>query len=94
MNTCPLTIGIITYNEEHNILKFFDSLKAQQLIDKFTIAEVIFVDDSNDETPNLINKIKAENPEYNIRLIHNDQRKRQYHCTIRCRHRNRRELYL
>lgn len=75
MNTCGVTIGIITYNEEHSILQFFDSLRAQQLIDKFIIAEVIFVDDSNDETPNLINKIKAENPEYNIRLIHNDHRK-------------------
>jgi glycosyltransferase involved in cell wall biosynthesis len=75
MDTCAITIGIITYNEEHNILKFFESLRAQQLIKNFTIAEVIFVDDSNDETPNLINKIKSENPEYNIRLIHNDQRK-------------------
>jgi len=75
MNNCAITIGIITYNEEHNILKFFDSLKSQQLAKKFVITEVIFVDDSNDETPNLIRKIKAENPEYNIRLIHNDKRK-------------------
>jgi glycosyltransferase involved in cell wall biosynthesis len=75
MDTCAITIGIITYNEEHNILKFFESLRTQQLIKNFTIVEVIFVDDSNDETPNLINKIKSENPEYNIRLIHNDQRK-------------------
>ena len=75
MNTRAVTIGIISYNEEYNILKFFDSLRAQQLKDKFIIVEVIFVDDSNDETPNLINKIKTENPEYNIRLIHNDKRK-------------------
>ncbi len=74
MNKCSITIGIITYNEENNILKFFESLKCQQLTDNLIIAEVIFVDDSNDETPNLINKIKSENPEFNIRLIHNDKR--------------------
>jgi glycosyltransferase involved in cell wall biosynthesis len=75
MNKCAITIGIITYNEENNILKFFDSLKTQHLTDNLIITEVIFVDDSNDETPNLINKIKSENPEFNIRLIHNDKRK-------------------
>jgi len=75
MNKCAITIGIITYNEENNILKFFDSLKSQHLADKLVITEVIFVDDSNDETPNLINKIKSENPKFNISLIHNDKRK-------------------
>ena len=75
MNKSDITIGIITYNEENNILKFFDSLKSQRLGDKLVITEVIFVDDSNDETPILINKIKSENPEFNIRLIHNDKRK-------------------
>ena len=76
MNKSAITIGIITYNEENNILKFFDSLKSQRLGDKLVITEVIFVDDSNDETPILINKIKSENPEFNIRLIHNDNKKR------------------
>ena len=75
MNKSDITIGIITYNEENNILKFFDSLKSQRLGDKLDITEVIFVDDSNDETPILINKIKSENPEFNIRLIHNETRK-------------------
>ena len=75
MNKSEITIGIITYNEENNILKFFDSLKSQRLGDKLDITEVIFVDDSYDETPILINKIKSENPEFNIRLIHNETRK-------------------
>jgi len=75
MNKNAITIGIITYNEQNNILKFFDSLKSQRLGDKLVISEVIFVDDSNDETPMLINKIRSENPEYNIRLIHNEKRK-------------------
>ncbi len=75
MKKNAITIGIITYNEQNNILKFFDSLKSQRLRDRLVIAEVIFVDDSNDETPILINKIKTENPEFNIRLIHNDKRK-------------------
>ena len=29
MKKSAITIGIITYNEENNILKFFDSLKSQ-----------------------------------------------------------------
>lgn len=75
MNKSDITIGIITYNEENNILKFFDSLKSQRLGDNLVITEVIFVDDSNDETPILINKIKSENPGFKIRLIHNETRK-------------------
>jgi glycosyltransferase involved in cell wall biosynthesis len=75
MNRCALTIGIITYNEENSILKFFDSLKSQQLSDNLIITEVIFVDDSIDETPNIINQLRSENPEFNIRLFHNDKRK-------------------
>ena len=31
MKKNAITIGIITYNEENNILKFFDSLKSQRL---------------------------------------------------------------
>ncbi|HKO65432.1 MAG TPA: glycosyltransferase family 2 protein [Candidatus Nitrosocosmicus sp.] len=75
MNKRGITIGIITYNEQNNILKFFDSLKSQHLGEKVSITEVIFVDDSNDETPILISKIRSENPEFNIRLIHNHERK-------------------
>ena len=38
MNKNAITIGIITYNEENNILKFFDSLKSQRLRDKLVIS--------------------------------------------------------
>jgi glycosyltransferase involved in cell wall biosynthesis len=75
MNRSAITLGIITYNEQKNILKFFESLKSQKLGEKSEITEIIFVDDSNDETPILINKISSENPELNIRLIHSDERK-------------------
>src|ERR1044072_8375814 len=75
MNRKAITIGIITYNEQKNILDFFESLKSQYLGDKFSIAEIIFVDDSNDETPILINRIKSENTDFNVRLIHNNKRK-------------------
>ena len=68
-----ITVGIPTFNEENNILKFFESLKEQNLYSN-TIEKILFVDDSEDNTPQLIEKIKMENPELNIELIHNDKR--------------------
>jgi glycosyltransferase involved in cell wall biosynthesis len=68
-----ITVGIPTFNEENNILKFFESLKEQNLYSN-TIEKILFVDDSKDNTPQLIEKIKIDNPELNIELIHNDRR--------------------
>ena len=68
-----ITVGIPTFNEENNILKFFESLKEQNLYSN-TIEKILFVDDSEDNTPKLIEKIKIDNPELNIELIHNDRR--------------------
>ena len=68
-----ITVGIPTFNEENNILKFFQSLKEQNLYSN-TIEKILFVDDSEDDTPKLIEKIKIDNPELNIELIHNDRR--------------------
>jgi glycosyltransferase involved in cell wall biosynthesis len=56
-----ITIGIPTYNEEKNIIKFFESLKKQN-IESNSIDKILFVDDSEDNTPELINKLKIENP--------------------------------
>jgi glycosyltransferase involved in cell wall biosynthesis len=55
-----ITIGIPTYNEEKNIIKFFESLKKQN-IESNSIDKILFVDDSEDNTPELINKLKIEN---------------------------------
>ena len=55
MNKKKITIGIPTFNEEKNILKFFESLQKQNL-DSNTIEKILFVDDSDDNTPNLIKK--------------------------------------
>ena len=68
-----ITIGIPTFNEENNILKFFESLKNQYLSSN-TIEKILFIDDSEDNTPQIIEKIKIDNPELNIELIHNDRR--------------------
>jgi len=68
-----ITIGIPTFNEEKNILKFFESLQKQKLCLN-TIEKILFVDDSKDNTPQIIEKIKIDNPELNIELIHNDRR--------------------
>jgi len=68
-----ITIGIPTYNEEKNIIKFFESLKKQN-IESDSIDKILFVDDSEDNTPELINKLKIENPSLKIELIHNNKR--------------------
>jgi glycosyltransferase involved in cell wall biosynthesis len=68
-----ITIGIPTYNEEKNIVKFFESLKKQN-IESNSIDKILFVDDSEDNTPELINKLKIENPSLKIELIHNNKR--------------------
>ena len=68
-----ITIGIPTYNEEKNIIKFFESLKKQN-IESNSIDKILFVDDSEDNTPELINKLKIENPSLKIELIHNNKR--------------------
>jgi glycosyltransferase involved in cell wall biosynthesis len=68
-----ITIGIPTYNEEKNIIKFFESLKKQN-IESDSIDKILFVDDSEDNTPELINKLKIENPSLKIELIHNKKR--------------------
>jgi glycosyltransferase involved in cell wall biosynthesis len=73
LNNKRITVGIPTFNEEKNILVFFESLKKQSLYSN-TIEKILFVDDSEDDTPQLIEKIKIDNPELNIELIHNDKR--------------------
>lgn len=74
MNEFDITIGIPTYNEEANILKFFEALKSQVLSQDRSV-EVIFIDDSDDDTPQIIENLRIKNPEISIRLIHNMSRR-------------------
>ena len=68
-----ITIGIPTFNEENNITNFVESLKKQDMYPN-VIEKILFVDDSDDNTPNLINKLKSENPDLRIELLHNNKR--------------------
>jgi glycosyltransferase involved in cell wall biosynthesis len=72
-NSKRITIGIPTFNEEKNIQGFFDNIKNQALVQK-QIVQIIFIDDSSDGTPLIIQKIRKENPDYNIELHHNEKR--------------------
>ncbi len=79
MNEFDITIGIPTYNEEANIIKFFEVLKSQVTSQDWSV-EVIFIDDSDDATPQIIENLRINNPEISIRLIHNTTRKGASHA--------------
>jgi glycosyltransferase involved in cell wall biosynthesis len=68
-----ITIGIPTFNEEDNIMVFFESLKKQKMSTNI-IDKILFIDDSVDNTPLLIDKLKRENPDLRIELHHNNKR--------------------
>ena len=72
-NERKITIGIPTFNEENNITNFVESLKKQDMHPN-VIEKILFIDDSYDNTPNLINKLKSENPDLRIELHHNNKR--------------------
>lgn len=74
MNNIDITIGVPTFNEEGNIREFFNSLK-KQLPTQDGSVEVIFVDDSEDKTSQIIDDLRLNNPTLNIHLIHNNDRK-------------------
>ncbi|HEX5905029.1 MAG TPA: glycosyltransferase family 2 protein [Candidatus Nitrosocosmicus sp.] len=79
MNEINITVGVPTYNEEANILKFFNALK-NQLVTLDGSAEVIFIDDSEDKTSCIIDNLRLNNPELNIQLVHNSDRKGAAHA--------------
>src|ERR671911_86538 len=72
-----ISIGIISYNEEKNILNLLNSIKCQYL-GKFFIKEIIISDDSNDKTPFLIKDFIKKNPQLLIRLFHHNERRGAY----------------
>ncbi len=61
-----ISIGIPSYNEEHNILSLLNAVSKD-------CYEIIISDDSNDNTPYLISKF-ASRSDTPIRLIHNNMR--------------------
>jgi len=69
-----LTIGIISYNEEKNITNLLNSIKSQYL-GKFCLKEIIISDDSDDETPFLINEFIKKNSQFHIRFLHHNKRR-------------------
>jgi glycosyltransferase involved in cell wall biosynthesis len=72
-----ISIGIISYNEEKNIVNLLNSIKCQYL-GKFFIKEIIISDDSNDKTPFLIKEFIKKNPQLVIRLFHHNERRGAY----------------
>ena len=69
-----ISIGIISYNEEKNIVNLLNSIKCQYL-GKFFIKEIIISDDSNDKTPFLIKEFIKKNHQLLIRLFNNNERR-------------------
>jgi len=65
MNDIDITVGVPTYNEEANILKFFNALRDQLLTHEGS-TEVIFIDDSDDKTAHIIDNLRLNCPELNI----------------------------
>ena len=72
-NKRKITIGVPTFNEEDNIINFIESIKKQNLSPN-VIDKILFIDDSDDKTPDLIDKMKIENPDLKIELHHNNKR--------------------
>jgi glycosyltransferase involved in cell wall biosynthesis len=72
-----ISIGIISYNEERNIINLLNSIKCQYL-GKFIIKEIIISDDSNDNTPFLIKEFIKKNPQLLFRLFHHSERRGAY----------------
>ena len=72
-----ISIGIISYNEEKNIVNLLNSIKCQHL-GKFFIKEIIISDDSNDKTPFLIKEFIKKNPQLLFRLFHHSERRGAY----------------
>lgn len=71
----PIELTIIppTYNESENVEILFKEIVQAMKYTKRKY-EVLFVDDSDDETPHIIHKMMEKNK--NIRLIHRDKKER------------------
>ncbi len=69
-----ITIGIPAYNEGENLIKLLTQLK-KEFDSGSPIREVIIVDDSNDDTPEMVSKhLRETKYPFNIKFIHNNER--------------------
>lgn len=66
-----LTVIIPTYNEKDNLLPLVSRLK-QALESKTDAYELLFIDDSTDETPALLSRMSAEDP--HVRFMHRSEK--------------------
>lgn len=73
MYETTITVGIPTFNEESNITAFFQQLVGQigQMAYEF---EIILIDDSEDNTPFILNEIRQTYSDLSIQVIHNNKR--------------------
>jgi glycosyltransferase involved in cell wall biosynthesis len=69
-----ISIGLISYNEEKNIINILNSVSSKFLGD-FILKEIVISDDSNDKTPYLINEFIKENSHLQIKLFHHSERR-------------------
>jgi len=75
-NKKQLTIILPTFNEKKNvepILEEITKVMAERGINEY---EILFVDDSSDDTPDKINEEIARRPDTSIRMIHRPKEKR------------------
>ncbi len=70
-----ISIGIISYNEEKNIIALLNSIKSQNIPVPFLLKEIIISDDSSDGTPDLIRDFTIANRNLSIRLFHSETRR-------------------
>ena len=70
-----ISIGIICYNEEKNIIALLNSIKSQNIPAPFLLKEIVISDDSSDDTPDLIRDFIKANPNISIRLFHSETRR-------------------
>lgn len=70
-----LTIILPTFNEKKNVAPILKALK-EAMSGRNEDYEILFVDDSSDDTPQEIEKEIKNNPDVNIRMIHRPKEKR------------------
>jgi cellulose synthase/poly-beta-1,6-N-acetylglucosamine synthase-like glycosyltransferase len=68
-----ITIGIPSYNEQLGIANLLKSIETQ-ITNEHQISEIIISDDSEDNTPDIVNDI-ARSSKMNITLIHHNKRR-------------------
>jgi len=68
-----ITIGIASFNEERNIAKLLDLIIRQKGNEKIEISQIIVSDDSNDRTPEIVQRYVEKNAR--VQLHHYSQRR-------------------